>query len=403
MPNLIRNTPKKELTHLIKPTGVIHIEHKISLLGQKLFNVLLAHAFPTLQETKIHTIPVKELLKHIPSAKNVAHLRKTLKEMCIPVEFNIFDKDKEDWGFFALLPQAYIKPGTGICEYAFTPKMVELMSDTSKMMYAKLTLLIQQEYRASKYGWFLYELCFDYKDVPGGGKTKKLPLNLLRQFLGVKPHQYLKYRSLNQHVLKKALSDVNKRTELNITSEEYKEGRKVTHIQYFINLKKNEPVNISSEDGKTDYSSTLKLLGISDKIIKSSMVDYSIEQIEKALLVYKEEEQSKGVKHPTAFFEESLKEGWNPKPQSEESADKEAEARQQAEDKAADLKLYQGSTNEERFEELYKRQPAPFKRGYKELSEKDQKLFREKFDVLFAEHDNFDDIQPEWAKLLLSN
>jgi len=392
MSDFIIIKPQKQLTHLIKPTGVIHIEHKVSLLGQKLFNILLAHAFPSLQTKTEHTITVKELLKYIPSAKNVSHLRKVLRELCIPVEFNIFDKDKEDWGFFALLPQAQIKKGTGICKYAFTSKMIELMADTSKMMYAKLTLLIQQKYRASKYGWFLYELCFDYKDVPGGGKTKKLPLEKLRQFLGVKEHQYVKYRSLNQHVLKKALADVNKQTELQVVSQEYKIGRKVTHIQYFVSLKKNLPPQIISKDGNTNYSSIFRHLGVSESVIKKSIRDYTAEQISKALLVYREEEETKGVQYPTAFLEDALKEGWNPKLTPEAPASKETKTNDLALENAEikkEQKLYHDMTDNEKFNHMLKISEV-LKKVYSKLStENQEKVKQYAYKTVFPSFEGF--------------
>ena len=58
---------------IIKFSAVIAIEHKVSLLGQKLFNILWHNAYYNMTTQPKHTITVKKLLKYIPSAKNVSH------------------------------------------------------------------------------------------------------------------------------------------------------------------------------------------------------------------------------------------------------------------------------------------------------------------------------------------
>lgn len=352
-----------KLTHIIKPTGVIHIEHKkISLVGQKLFNVLLAKALPYIDKQSIYQITTQELLEYLPSMTNVDHIRETLKEMCIPIEFNLFNKDKsKTWGFFALLPHGEIKKGGNICEYSFTAKMIELISDKKNLMYARLNLLIQQKYKGNKYGWFLYELCFDYKDVPEGGKTAKMTIQDIRRYFGIEIKKYPEFKGLNQHVLNPALKAVNQLSTLKVTAKLYKTGRKITHIQYFIKHKPQikpllEAVDPDDIPLNQQLFETLQNIEIADPAIQQLMSKWSEEQLQQAIRVYMVEDRKGGVKYPQSFIEKSLKNAWRNKGEitAEKALKKEKILEKAEEEKAGkEEEIYKKATTAERLNILF--------------------------------------------------
>jgi len=388
---LIMKYNKTKLDSLIKLSAVIAIEHKTSLMGQKLFNVLFANAYANMSTQNIHTITVKELLKYIPSAHNVNHLRKTLKQMCIPVEYNLFAKDKEKWGFFALLPEANIKENTGVCEYSFTSTMVKMMAKSEKI-YTKINLLIQQKYQGTKYGWFLYELCFDYKGTPGG-KSPKMTIALLKKFLGIDPKKYTLFKRFHYEVLKPGIRDLNKYSNLHVEMKTYKEGRQVTHIQFVV---KDKPPTIEATQklDKSHYT-ILANCGVSDQAIKNITQKYSKEEIEHILLVYEEEKEQKGVIYPTAFFEKALLEGWNPKNSLTKAKKIPVIDTQQNKERAEKTAtIFKSGSNEEKYVCLIDENEF-FKRKVEKLNEMKKKVFKKEAYLIFDKHDNLKDMEGE--------
>lgn len=391
--NILTMTNNQNNVDIIKFSAVIAIEHKVSLLGQKLFNILWHNAYYNMTTQPKHTITVKKLLEYIPSAKNVGHLRKTLKKMCIPVEYNLFSKDKADWGFFALLPEAEIKDGTGVCEYAFTSKMIEMMAHSEKM-YAKISLLIQQRYQGTKYGWFLYELCFDYKNTPGGGRTQKMSINKLKQYLGIEQSKYPTFKRLNYEVLKPAMRDLNKYSDLLVTMKTYKEGKQIMRVQFFMQDKSKETtiVPINNKSDNKEQLRILQRIGVSDKAITKIITRYSSEQISRALVIYKEKEEGKGVNHPTAFIESALKDGWNPKLTPEAPASKETKANDLALENVEikkEQELYRGMTDNEKFNHMLKTSEA-LKKVYSKLTpENQEKVKQYAYETVFSSFEEF--------------
>lgn len=386
---------KKEV---VKHSGIVQVQHKVSLLGQQIFNVLLAHAFNDLKTERTHRIEIRELLKYVPSAGNVTHLRKTLKKLCDPVEYNILGKDKEEtWGFFALLPSAKIKEKSGICEYSFTYDMIEMLANPR--MYAKISLLIQKRYSGNKYGWFLYELCFDYKEI---GKTPVISIVDLRKYFGIEKTQYAKFNIFRRDVINAALRDINAQTDMNINVRTIRTERKITHIQFSFVQKKNfrfpsplieklKPINLK-------MAKYLKASGASAAAVREICEKYRSEEIEEALQSFKEAmAKPKGVSSPTGFIKRALEEGW----QSERTRKIERKRRFKEERNAEETEekrltklarqeeeKYAKSNNEKRFEYVLENLSG-FKESYNALDSKNQDSLREYACFVFDNFSNF--------------
>lgn len=417
---------------VVKHSGVIHVQHKVSLMGQQVFNVLLAYARKNLKTASTHKIAVKNILKHVPSAKNVKHLRKVLKEMCTPVEYNIFDKDKEaEWGFFALLPYAKIPKGSGICEYSFMDKMIELLANPR--MYAKINLLIQKRYSGNKYGWFLYELCFDYKEI---GKTPVMSIDELRHYFGMEGKEYKQFKIFKRDVINAALKDLNKQTDLNVTAETFRTGRKITHIQFHIKRKKGfkcpAPLNLKElpnalkhiqeqekppprhpQDAppiqeipnipdESPLAEKLKMAGVAAVEIKPIIKNYSPERIKEAIEACRETaELRKGVRNPTGFIKAALRDGWQSnaglerrKKQAEDEKRRREEAAQKTREDREKKKLqteeekYASSTDEEKLEYVFERS-SNLKTEYETLAPENQEKLKAYAYETFSYFHNF--------------
>jgi plasmid replication initiation protein len=296
---------------ILKPSATIHIEHRISMIEQQVWNKLFQNAFRDMKENGIFKISVKELVSFFPyEYKNINHLKKSLKQLVeTSVEFNVFEKDKKEWGIFSLLSEAKIKDG--ICTYAYTSTLKDLMM--SKDMYTKVNLLIQQEF-VSKYSLFIYELCLDYHKIK---QTPMMELEEFRHFLGMKDGLYSEFKEFNKFVLKPAVKEINKKTELFVEIERGKTGRKISGIKFLISKNKKQPAS-SIQDSLLPIEEDIYALGEKQKIfdtikkscpgiseaqIKKIIAESSVEKIEIALKYTKE----RAEKNPSAYLNEILK------------------------------------------------------------------------------------------------
>ncbi len=359
---------------ILKPSATIHIEHRINMAEQQIWNKLFQNAFRDIKANGIFKISVKEMVSIFPyEHKNTDHLKKCLKSLVeTAIEFNIFEKEKKEWGVFSLLADANIKDG--ICTYSYSRTLEELMMN--KEMYTKINILIQQEF-TSKYSLFIYELCLDYHKVK---QTPMMELEKFRYFLGIKDDQYSRFKDFNLYVLKPAVKEINKKTELFVEIERGKTGRKISGIKFLISKNKKEPVSVAQntllpieeniynleENQKIFDKIKISCPGILENTVKKIIAENSVEKIEIALKYTKE----RAEKNPAAYLNEILKnenfgeEEIQAQKKREKNLKKRKEEffKKEEEEKAAELK-------KEKVSEFIKKNPEIFEKILKEQKE----------------------------------
>ena len=78
-----------------KASGAIQINHKVTLIQQRLWNVLLANAYPDLGKQKKFSMPTEALLKYFPETRNTEHLKECLLALNrIQVQYNLLINGK---------------------------------------------------------------------------------------------------------------------------------------------------------------------------------------------------------------------------------------------------------------------------------------------------------------------
>lgn len=385
-----------------KHSSIIQVTHRNTLLEQHLFNALLAEAEADLQTKNIHAIDIAVLKEYVPGIHSVAKLKKMLKNLVdVTVEYNIFEKDKEkEWGVASLLASGRIGKFSKICYFAFAPDMIPFLSDPK--MYARINLILAARYKGGQYGWDLYELCWDYRNI---GKTKEATIEEFKKFFGIPLAKYKDYRDFRRRVLNFAIKEVNTKTDLLVTLETKREGRSIKSLIFHIkkNPKFKKLINITPSKPiiklleKGNIWEILKDFKISKIIIKNIRAKYDDNTIEKALeICRKNEDNGTIIEHPGHYLKRILASMDKPQPLPE--APGKDEQIQQKKDKL----LYQNLTLEERFEELLKRQSKTYQNAYKDLSEDKQKLFRAKMYTFFEQYQTFKSVNPKWGLLLTS-
>ena len=248
---------KKEL---IKHSAAVSISNKITLLQRRCWNFLLANAYDELLDKETFTIDLKELMDALGfDSKNLDYLKESLEALVKnTVKWNVLGKDKaQEWGVAALLGEVKITKGMVI--YSYVPTIRKSLYNPS--MYAKINLLMQNRFD-SKYSLALYELCVDYFiSNLKRGETPFIYLDDLRLLLGVEKTDFFSsFPELNRKILKKALKEINEKSDLLVEIEKRKEGRRVAAIKFIIKSKK-DAAKPSIEDVKEDeYLHYLTLL-----------------------------------------------------------------------------------------------------------------------------------------------
>lgn len=225
---------KKEQS-IIKARGAIQISNKgISALQRRAWNLLLRNAYDDLLKQETFTVKVsivKQFLDY--ESNNLEYLKDTLKALGdIKVEWDILDKDgSPDWGFAHLLSDARINKG--ILYYSFSPILKEKLYHPK--YYAKIKWWIQNRLKNSAYAVVLHEILTDYyRQGEKTGETPWFGLDEFRDLVGVDDHDYKRFNDLNRWVIKKAVSEINDKSDLWCEVEFKREERFVKWIKFHI-------------------------------------------------------------------------------------------------------------------------------------------------------------------------
>jgi replication initiator protein len=265
-----------------KHVGAIHISGKLSLLQRKLSNVLLLNAYDSLQTSQSHSIDAKTLAMIVGyNSNDMDTLRASLKSLAETVaEWDMLDEDgKQEWGVSSLLSYAKLKGG--ICEYAYSPVLALKLHDPK--IYALINVNIQRNF-SSGHGLALYENCYRFVRT---GSTGWWPLETFRKLMGVEDSVYYEsFKHLNAKIIKPAVKEVNKTSDITIVPEFRKKGRVVTEIRF--SIKENPQLamfNIDDNDGlrASKVYEALIAQGVSDRLARQWIAEHGDEYIAEKL------------------------------------------------------------------------------------------------------------------------
>jgi hypothetical protein len=265
--------PRDRLTGSLKRAAVkkhvaaIHVSGKLTLLQRKLSNVLLLNAYDTLTSQTRHQIDARTLCLMIGyNSNDMETLKQSLKGLAETVaEWDMLDeKGQQEWGVSSLLSYAKLKGG--ICEYAYSPALADKLHDPK--VFALINLNIQRRF-TSGHALALYENCYRFVRT---GSTGWWDMDLFRRLMGLDGSSYYEsYKHLNAKVIKPAVAEVNKTSNIEITPEVRKRGRTVTDIRFLI--KENPQLAILDlDDGEGlrhgPVYARLRDLGVSDRLAR---------------------------------------------------------------------------------------------------------------------------------------
>ena len=337
---------------LKKHVAAIHIENRLSLLERKMANVLLLNAYPHLLTRETHRILIRDLAGILGFESND---RDCLKEalvnlMSTVLSWNLIDAKGNEivWRARPMIMSADLERHW--CIYAYHPDLRPKLFNPE--IYARINLGIQRKF-TSGYALALYENCLRFRKV---GSTGWLPLELLRKLLGIEDNSYYSdFRRLNSKVIKPAVQQVNKTSDIYLEAETKAEKRRITAVRFAVKespqlplfVAKPEAITVQPDDANdppidADLHARLLEFGLREKELSQILKDQDPTYI-KANLDIVEEMLAKGTIKTTlrAVTLDALNTDYRPQKAP-------YEYRQDA------LKQAQGSARQQRLEEADK-------------------------------------------------
>lgn len=285
-----------------KSVAAIHISGKLTLLQRKLSNVLLLNAYDTLISRASHQIDARTLAMMIGyNSNDMETLKQSLKGLAETVaEWDMLDeKGQQEWGVSSLLSYAKLKGG--VCEYAYSPALAEKLHDPK--VFALINLNIQRRF-TSGHALALYENCYRFVRT---GSTGWWEMDLFRRLMGLEDSAYYQsFKHLNAKVIKPAVDEVSKNSNIVITPETRKRGRVVTEIRFRITENPQLAI-LDMDDGAGQRHgpvyARLREMGISDRLARQWLTTHGEDQV-LAKLDYVGER--KGVKSVVGYLSAAL-------------------------------------------------------------------------------------------------
>jgi len=220
---------------VIKHSSAIQITNKITLLQRRAWNVLLANAYYDLLNKEQFTVSLKELSEVLGyKSKDIEVLKEALRSLRrIEVEWNILNKNDEEWVNTSLLSEVKIIKNSGQCCYGYGLELKKKLFNPE--MYARISLSMQNKFN-SKYSLALYELAVDYYIKKRGiGETSYITIEELKKLMGVETDKtYNDFKNLNRFIIKVALKEINEKSDLFVDVAYKKEGRRVVSLKFKI-------------------------------------------------------------------------------------------------------------------------------------------------------------------------
>lgn len=248
-------------------------------MSRKLMNALLFQAYDYLPVQDSHEVDIKTLGALIGfDSKNTAHLKEAITELThSTVEWDVLSPDskKKHWKISTLLAAAEIKDG--VCRYEYSSLLRKELYNPDT--WTRINLAIQRDF-SSSYSLILYENCVRFKDVKTTGFWD---IDAFRRLLGVDDvPSYQQFKVLNARIIKPAVEEVNRHSDIIIKPYFNKNGRRVVSVRFTVQENKQMPLfKVEEEDHITQSKAYQELIkrGMSKVFSRQAVLDFGEEYI----------------------------------------------------------------------------------------------------------------------------
>lgn len=307
---------------LRKPTATVQLSHSFTHGERKLLNTLMFYAQHQgkgyIANTR-HDISLKDVYAAIgwTESNNIDALKNHMKVlMSTVIEWNQYEEDRtKPWEICTFITYGAIEKGR--LRYTINERIAEDM--VRPTLFAKVQLLVQGRF-TRKHALILYEY---FQDMIGRGKpTNEVSIDFILKHLGLKTDTYGQYKYLQRDVLKPAIAEINKYSDLTVSHKAIRSGRSTTGVSF--SVERSESFQLSfdmpssdaageSDSTDIDVAQLLEQQGVTAKVAKSSVAQFGIDRCRAALMNLEATLKSgKPVNNTGAWLRTAIREGWKP-------------------------------------------------------------------------------------------
>lgn len=233
---------------VVKDNALINASYNLELVEQRLILLAIVEARASgkgVSPNNSLAVTAGSYMNHFNTDRNASY--KALKEACNKLferQFSFIEKtEKGDkvvrtrW----VSRVAYVEHSATV-ELIFAPDVAPLITLLERNFTSYE--LEQVSELNSKYAVRLYEVIIAWRST---GKTPLIKISELRERLGVLDNEYVELKNLKARVIDFAVKQINERTDITITYEQHKEGRKIVAFTFTIKQKAKKSVAKSKE------------------------------------------------------------------------------------------------------------------------------------------------------------
>jgi hypothetical protein len=249
-------TKAHEMQLMVKKANpAIWVQGKVDVVPRRIYNILLWNASQNLQADEF-VIQRKDLFTLMGwKTTNKEKLKSALAQLAeTRVQWDIDSGKKSVWGTSALLADVeYVQGGKIV--YSFSKKLKERLLCPTIYTWLRLE---QCKVFKSKYSLALYEILQQRQNEKKKIKsTGWIRIEQFKKLMGVESHYWDDYQRFSSQVIMKALSQVNKNSDIIAVLERKKTGNKITHIKFGI-LPNKQPSLFGQEQLQTTMKPEIK-------------------------------------------------------------------------------------------------------------------------------------------------
>lgn len=322
---------EKEFSKSNDSIGLRVQQGRLTLLSRKIFNVLVYRAQQVGQPgqdapkniksgEKYFWVPLGEVAADANyDSKDTELFKNHIDEL---QDVRVYHEDQIAWTSERLLASVKLVKGDGrkknstqpvMLGYMFPPEVEAMVLKPNQ--YTKLSLYYQAQFRRGA-SLVLYEICKRYLTNPSK-VTGRQPWQWWHNVLtgSHEDTENVQYKYFKRDVINPAVTEINSTSDLNVELIEFRSGRRVKDLQFKVLPAKQFSLPFSAPAIlDTRLLEKMMQLGISQHEASDLMAEYTVVQIDEALLVTKKREENKKLTpldSPAAYFKRALKNGYS--------------------------------------------------------------------------------------------
>jgi len=226
---------KKNL--IVKHNDFIEAKYNLTLTELKIIAKLSSMIKKDDDDFKVYKFTANELMEDLKLNNNYDDLKEAIRKLL--TRLIIIRTEQTVLATTFLSSAEYFKNTT--IELSFDkklkPYLLQLKNNFTMYQFENVIAL------SSVYAIRIYELCKQYERL----RERVIQVEILKEILEIE-EKYKKYNDFKKKVLDIAKREINEKTDINISFEEIKTGRKVTSIKFLIEKKEKEIKSIKNKE-----------------------------------------------------------------------------------------------------------------------------------------------------------